>query len=163
MCVQSCMTLWNPMGGSPPCLSTHGIFRQKILEEVAISYFKDFSDSGIEPTSPVSPALAGRFFTQIFYCVKPYRDLRCLSGKEKGISFQLQTKKSKNKSEVLDKRKNKVEISEMEVSRIGEMKFAPNLFQKISKNLQTTNHTDRWGDINYQQQKGERGRHHYRF
>ena len=34
-----------------------------ILEWVAISPPRDLPDPGIEPTTPVSPAVAGRFFT----------------------------------------------------------------------------------------------------
>ena len=40
-----------------------GIFQARILEQVAISYFRDLPDSGIEPMSLESPALAGRLFT----------------------------------------------------------------------------------------------------
>ena len=38
----------------------HGIFQARILEWVAISFSKDLPDLGIEP---MSPALAGIFFT----------------------------------------------------------------------------------------------------
>ena len=48
---------------SLPGSSAHGIFLARILEWVAISSSGDISDPGIEPASPVSPALAGRFFT----------------------------------------------------------------------------------------------------
>ena len=34
-----------------------------MLEQIAISYFKDLPEPGFELTSPVSPALASRFFT----------------------------------------------------------------------------------------------------
>ena len=43
--------------------SIHWIFQARILEWVAISYSKHLHDPGIEPTSLISPALAGRFFT----------------------------------------------------------------------------------------------------
>ena len=39
-----------------------GIFQARTLEWVAISYFRDLLDPGIEPASLVSPALAGGFF-----------------------------------------------------------------------------------------------------
>ena len=58
----SCPTLCDPMDCSPPGSSVHGIFQARILEWVSISYFRGSSDPGMEPTSLVSPALAGRFF-----------------------------------------------------------------------------------------------------
>ena len=51
------------MDYSPPGFSVHGIFQARILEWVAISSSRDLPDPGIESTSPVSPALAGRFLT----------------------------------------------------------------------------------------------------
>ena len=38
VCTQSCLTLWDPMDCSPPGSSVHGIFQERILEWVAISY-----------------------------------------------------------------------------------------------------------------------------
>ena len=46
----------------PPGSSVHGIFQARILEWVAISSSGDLLNPWIEPTSLVSPALAGRFF-----------------------------------------------------------------------------------------------------
>ena len=40
-----------------------GILQARILEWAAISYSGDLPDLGIEPASPVSPALASGFFT----------------------------------------------------------------------------------------------------
>ena len=54
---------FDPMDGSPPGSSVHGIFQVQILEQIAISYLGDLPDPGIKPASPASPALAGRFFT----------------------------------------------------------------------------------------------------
>ena len=48
---------------SPPDSSVHGILLARTLEWVAISSSGDLSDPGIEPISPASPTLAGRFFT----------------------------------------------------------------------------------------------------
>ena len=48
------------MDCGPAGSSVHGIFQARILEQVAISYSRDLPDSGIEP---MSPPLAGRFFT----------------------------------------------------------------------------------------------------
>jgi len=61
--MQSYPTLCDPMDYSPPGSSVHGIFQARILEEVAISSSVGLPDLGIEPTSPVSPALADGFFT----------------------------------------------------------------------------------------------------
>ena len=59
---QSCLTLGNPLDCSPPGSSVHGIFQAKIPEWVDIPYSGDLPSPVIEPMSPVSPALAGRFF-----------------------------------------------------------------------------------------------------
>ena len=48
------------MDGSLPGSSVRGILRARILEWVAISFSRGSSDPGVEP---VSPALAGGFFT----------------------------------------------------------------------------------------------------
>ena len=53
LCAQSSLTLCDPMDCALPGSSVHGILQARKLEWVAISF----------PTSPVSPALAGRFFT----------------------------------------------------------------------------------------------------
>ena len=60
--VKSCLTLCNPKDFSSPGFFVHGISQAIILEWVAISFFKGTSQPR-DPTSPVSPALAGRFFT----------------------------------------------------------------------------------------------------
>ena len=51
------------MDRSLPGSSVHGILQARILEWVAISFSKGSSDPGIEPKSPMSPALGSRFFT----------------------------------------------------------------------------------------------------
>ena len=48
------------MDYSLPGSSVHGIFQARILEWVAFPSSGNISDPGIEP---MSPALAGRFFT----------------------------------------------------------------------------------------------------
>ena len=48
------------MDCSPPGSSVHGISQARILEWVAISSSRDLPNPGIKP---LSPALAGRFFT----------------------------------------------------------------------------------------------------
>ena len=61
---QSCLTLCNltnPMDPMDPAsLLVHGIFLERILEWVALSFSGDLPNPGIKPTSPV---LAGGFFT----------------------------------------------------------------------------------------------------
>ena len=59
---QSCSALCDPMDCSLPGSSRHGVFQARILEQVAISYSRGLPDPGIEP---MSPALAGRFFTTV--------------------------------------------------------------------------------------------------
>ena len=60
---QSCLTLCNPVGCSPPGSSVQGISQTRIPEWVAVSSSRGSSDPGVEPASLVFPALAGRFFT----------------------------------------------------------------------------------------------------
>ena len=47
--VQSCLTLCDPMDGSPPGSSAHGILQARILEWVTISSSRASSDPEIEP------------------------------------------------------------------------------------------------------------------
>ena len=60
---QSCLTLCKSMDCSLPGSSILGILQARILEWVAMPSSGDLPDPGIEPTSLVSPALAGGFFT----------------------------------------------------------------------------------------------------
>ena len=53
-------TLRDTMDCSPPGSSVHGIPQGRVLDWVAISFFRDLPDQGIES---VSPALAGGFFS----------------------------------------------------------------------------------------------------
>ena len=43
---QSCQTLCDPMDCSPPGCSVHGIFQARILEWVAISFCRGYSQTG---------------------------------------------------------------------------------------------------------------------
>ena len=61
----------NPMGCSLPGSSSHGIFQARILEWLPFLPAGDLPNPGIEPTMPVSAALAGGFFT-IVPSVKPF-------------------------------------------------------------------------------------------
>ena len=49
---QSCPTLWDPMNRSLLGSSVHGILQARILKWVAIPFFRDLPDPGIEPGSP---------------------------------------------------------------------------------------------------------------
>ena len=62
MCVpakslQWCPTLCDPMYCSSPGSSVHGILQARILDWVAMPSSRDLPDPGIEPESPVAPAL----------------------------------------------------------------------------------------------------------
>ena len=61
--LQLCLTLCDPVDCNPPGSSVYGILQARILEWVSILFFRDLRNTGIEPTSLMSPALAGRFFT----------------------------------------------------------------------------------------------------
>ena len=60
MHAQLCPALWDPMDGSPPVSSVHGLLQAGILEWVAISFSKGSSNTEMESTSL---ALARGFFT----------------------------------------------------------------------------------------------------
>ena len=51
------------MDCSLPGSSACRIFQTRTLEGVAMPFSRESSDPGIEPMSPMSPALAGGFFT----------------------------------------------------------------------------------------------------
>ena len=61
--LQSCLTLCDPRDCSPLGSSVHGILQARILEWVATPSSGGLPDPGIEPTSLISPALTGGFFT----------------------------------------------------------------------------------------------------
>ena len=63
VCAQSCPTRYDPMAGSPPGSSVHGIPQQEYWSGLACPPPGNLPDPGIKPTSLASPALAGRFFT----------------------------------------------------------------------------------------------------
>ena len=57
---KSCLTLYDPMGCSPPGSSVHVIFQGRILEWVVTSFYREFSP----PTDWTWASwIAGRFFT----------------------------------------------------------------------------------------------------
>ena len=55
--LQSCPTLCDPMDHSPQSSSVQGVFQARVVEWVAMLSSRDLPDPGIEPESPVSPAL----------------------------------------------------------------------------------------------------------
>ena len=62
LCAQSCLTLCNPMDCSPPGSSVHVEFsRQEYWSGLPFPSSGDLLNPGIEPASPESLALAGRF------------------------------------------------------------------------------------------------------
>ena len=59
---QSCPALCDPMDCSPPGSSVHGISQSRILELVAISFFRESS----QPRNQTHiSCIAGRFFTTV--------------------------------------------------------------------------------------------------
>ena len=61
--LHSCPTLCNLMDCSPPGSSVHEILQSRILEWVAISFSMGSSWTRDRTQIPMSPALAGGFFT----------------------------------------------------------------------------------------------------
>ena len=60
---QLCLTLWDPMNYNLPCSSVHVIFQARILEWVAISSSREFSQPRNGTHVSCVPWIAGRFFT----------------------------------------------------------------------------------------------------
>ena len=61
--LQSCPTHCNPMDGSSPGSSVHGILQSKMLEVVACFPPGNLPDPGIQPVYLMSPAFSDGFFT----------------------------------------------------------------------------------------------------
>ena len=60
--LQSCPTLGNALDSSPLGSSVHGTLQARIVE-LAAKLSWDPPNPEIKPMSPISPALAGEFFT----------------------------------------------------------------------------------------------------
>ena len=63
MLLQSCLTTCDLMDYSPPDFLSMVFFRQEYCQGLPFPSPGDLPDPGIEPTSLMSPELAGRFFT----------------------------------------------------------------------------------------------------
>ena len=63
MCAQSHLTLREPMDCSPPAPLSVEFSRQEYWNGAPFSTSADLPNPGIEPATPASPALAGRFFS----------------------------------------------------------------------------------------------------
>ena len=61
--LQSCVTLCDPMDCNQPGSSVRGVLQERVFEWVTILLSRGFLDTGNEPASLMSLALAGRFFT----------------------------------------------------------------------------------------------------
>ena len=74
------------MDYSPSSSLVCGILEARKLEWIAISRLGNLPDPGIEPTSPESPALAGKCFTccaiREAYKIKVMNSINKISGKE---------------------------------------------------------------------------------
>ena len=71
--LQSCLTLCDPMGCSPPGFSVHGILQARILEWVAGLFTRGSSQPGDQThVSLRFSALVGRFFTTSTTWEAPY-------------------------------------------------------------------------------------------
>ena len=60
--LQSCLTLCDPIDFSLPGFSVHGFSRKQSWNALPFPLPGDLPNTGIEPESLTSPALAGRFF-----------------------------------------------------------------------------------------------------
>ena len=65
LCAQSCLTLCNPMDYSLPSSSLHGIFQARYWSRLLFPSPGELPDPGIQTSSLVSLALAGRVFTTV--------------------------------------------------------------------------------------------------
>ena len=61
--LQLCLTLCDPMDHSPPGFCVHGMFQARILEWIAISAFRGYSQPRDETYVSYISCTAGRFFT----------------------------------------------------------------------------------------------------
>ena len=84
MSAQSCPTLFDPMDCSLPGSSVHGIFQARILEWVAISFSRGFS----QPRDQTFISCVSRIGRQILYhwaTRKDVREIGCYTKNDKAI------------------------------------------------------------------------------
>ena len=60
---QSCPTLCNPMDCNPPGSTVHGVSQARLLEQVAISFFRGSSQPSYQTHFFCVSCIAGKFFT----------------------------------------------------------------------------------------------------
>ena len=65
VCAQSCLTLCNPMDCSHQTPLSMASPRREYWSRLPFPSPGDLPDPGIEPSSPMTPAMAGRFFTTV--------------------------------------------------------------------------------------------------
>ena len=80
--LQLCLTLWDPMNHSPPGSSVHRILQQEYWSGQSFPSPGDLSDPGIKP---MSPTLAGRFFTTSATWEAPWNVYHDVKIKEKKV------------------------------------------------------------------------------
>ena len=90
VCTLSCLTLCNPMDCSPPGSSVHGIFQERILEQVAI-FFSRGSSWAKDQTRISCVSCTGR---QIFATSKEGTERMLLSHEKSQDSWPLEEKDS---------------------------------------------------------------------
>ena len=100
----ACLTLCDPMNGSPPLSSVHEILHTRILEWVAMSSPGDLPYPGIKPALPASPALHVDSFihwvtweVQEKYALNPYFQFWFIASWLKQVTKQKKTTKTEQK------------------------------------------------------------------
>ena len=101
---QFCPILCDPMDWSSPGFSVHGITQERILEWIATSFSRGFSQHQEGDPASLSPALVGRFFYQCaiwkglnrFTLKEAGGEGHCLMGGKK-MDPQIREKKSKKR------------------------------------------------------------------
>ena len=85
--IQSCPTLCDPMGCSPPGSSVCGIYQSRVLECVLFPSPRDLPSPGIKPASLAPPVLAGGFFTTHTHPEGPQNPCECMGGMSLFLCF----------------------------------------------------------------------------
>ena len=88
--LQLCLTLYNPLDPKAPGSPVHGILQARILEWVAKPSSRGSPNLRIKPTSLMSPALAGGFFTTSPIWEAPQRWLGAYTVSSTGLGSRKQ-------------------------------------------------------------------------